>query len=130
FPVVPRWSERYFEMISKVMPKPQSIFFVTHDNPVMKGISATWSKKAEAQGLKVLGNETFSPELKDFTSLIAKVRAAKADIVYISSYDNASVPLVQQMRQLKVRAMDVHHTMLTGSLARQVGADIDGMTGE
>jgi len=130
FPVVPRWSERYFDMISKVIPKPQSIYFVTHDNPVMKGITATWSKKAEAQGLKVLGNETFSSELKDFTSLIAKVRAAKADIVYISSYDNASVPLVQQMRQLKVRAMDVHHTMLTGSLARQVGADIEGMTGE
>jgi ABC-type branched-subunit amino acid transport system substrate-binding protein len=130
FPVVPRWSERYFDMISKVSPKPQSIYFVTHDNPVMKGITATWSKKAEAQGLKVLGNETFSPELKDFTALIAKVRAAKADIVYISSFDNASVPLVQQMRQLKVRAMDVHHTMLTGSLARQVGADIEGMTGE
>ncbi|MGH8136282.1 MAG: ABC transporter substrate-binding protein, partial [Steroidobacteraceae bacterium] len=46
------------------------------------------------------------------------------------SYDNASVPLVQQMRQLKVRAMDVHHTMLTGALYRQVGADIEGMTGE
>jgi len=130
FPVVPRWSERYFDMIAQVSPKPQSIYFVTHDNPVMKGITATWSKKAEAQGLKVLGNETFSPELKDFTALIAKVRAAKADIVYISSFDNASVPLVQQMRQLKVRAMDVHHTMLTGSLAQQVGADIEGMTGE
>lgn len=130
FPVVPNWSTRYFEMISKVSPKPQSIYFVTHDNPVMKGITATWSKKAEEQGLKVLGNEIFSPELKDFTALIAKVRAAKADIVYVSSYDNASVPLVQQMRQLKVRAMDVHHTMLTGALHRQVGKDIEGMTGE
>lgn len=130
FPVVPNWSTRYFDMLTKVSPKPQSIYFITHDNPVMKGITATWSKKAEAQGLKVLGNETFSPELKDFTALIAKVRAAKADIIYISAYDNASVPLVQQMRQLKVRAMDVHHTMLTGALARQVGADIEGMTGE
>ncbi|QKO20964.1 amino acid ABC transporter substrate-binding protein [Rhodoferax sp. BAB1] len=130
FPVVPNWSARYFEMIGKVSPKPQTIFFITHDNPVMKGITATWSKKAEEQGLKVLGNETFSPELKDFTALIAKVRAAKADIIYLSSYDNASVPLVQQMRQLKVRAMDVHHTMLTGALHRQVGKDIEGMTGE
>ena len=130
FPVVPSWSARYFDMITKVSPQPQSIYFITHDNPVMKGISATWSKKAEAQGLKVLGNETFSPEMKDFTALIAKVRAAKADIVYIASYDNASVPLVQQMRQLRVRAMDVHHTMLTGALFRQVGKDIEGMTGE
>lgn len=130
FPVVPNWSARYFDMLSKVSPKPQTIFFITHDNPVMKGITATWSKKAEEQGLKVLGNETFSSELKDFTALIAKVRAAKADVIYISSYDNASVPLVQQMRQLKVRAMDVHHTMLTGALSRQVGKDIEGMTGE
>lgn len=130
FPVVPNWSARYFDMLSKVSPKPQTIFFITHDNPVMKGITATWSRKAEEQGLKVLGNETFSSELKDFTALIAKVRAAKADVIYISSYDNASVPLVQQMRQLKVRAMDVHHTMLTGALSRQVGKDIEGMTGE
>jgi ABC-type branched-subunit amino acid transport system substrate-binding protein len=130
FPVVPNWSARYFDMLTKVTPKPQTIFFITHDNPVMKGITATWSKKAEEQGLKVLGNETFSSELKDFTALIAKVRAAKADIIYISAYDNASVPLVQQMRQLKVRAMDVHHTMLTGALSRQVGKDIEGMTGE
>lgn len=130
FPVVPNWSARYFEMLTTVNPKPRTIFFITHDNPVMKGISATWSKKAEEQGLKVLGNETFSAELKDFTALIAKVRAAKADIIYVSSFDNASVPLVQQMRQLKVRAMDVHHTMLTGALSRQVGKDIEGMTGE
>jgi ABC-type branched-subunit amino acid transport system substrate-binding protein len=130
FPVVPNWSARYFEMLTTVSPKPQTIFFITHDNPVMKGITATWSKKAEEQGLKVLGNETFSAELKDFTALIAKVRAAKADIIYVSSFDNASVPLVQQMRQLKVRAMDVHHTMLTGALSRQVGKDIEGMTGE
>lgn len=130
FPVVPNWSARYFDMISQVNPKPQTIFFVTHDNPVMKGITATWSKKAEDKGLKVLGNEMFSPELKDFTALISKIRAAKPDIIYISSYDNVSVPLIQQMRQLKVRAMDVHHTMLTGALARQVGKDIEGMTGE
>jgi ABC-type branched-subunit amino acid transport system substrate-binding protein len=130
FPVVPRWSERYFDMISKVSPKPQSIFFVVHDNPVMKGIAGVWSKKAEGQGIKIVGNETFSQELKDFTALISKIRAARPDIVYIASFDNPSVPLVQQMRQLKVRAMDVHHVMLTGALSRQVNKDIEGMTGE
>lgn len=129
-PVVPNWSTRYFDMLTKVNPKPQSIFFITQDNPVMKGITGVWSKKAEEQGLKVIGSEIFSSELKDFTALIAKVRSAKPDVIYISSFDNASVPLVQQMRQLKVRAMDVHHTMLTGALARQVGGDINGMTGE
>ena len=38
------------------------------------------------------------------------------------------MPLVQQMRQLQVKAMDVHHIMANGSLARQ--ADLEGVTGE
>lgn len=61
FPVVPNWSARYFDMLTKVSPKPQSIYFITHDNPVMKGITATWSKKAEAQGLKVLATRPSAP---------------------------------------------------------------------
>lgn len=130
YPVVPRWSERYFEMVSNMDPKPKTIFFVTHDNPVMKGITNVWSEKAKGQGLEIVGMEVFPQEMKDFTALIAKMRAAKADIIYISSFDGISVPLVQQMRQMKVRAMDVHHAMLTGSLHRQVGADLEGMTGE
>ena len=129
-PTVERWSERYFDMLTKMNPKPRTIFFVTQDNPVTKAITGFWSKKAEAQGLKLVGAETFPSDLKDFTSIIAKMRAAKPDVIYISSFDGPSVPLVQQMRRLKVHAMDVHHTVLTGSLERQVGKDIEGMTGE
>ena len=35
---------------------------------------------------------------------------------------------MQQMRQLQVKAMDVHHIMANGSMARQ--ADLEGVTGE
>jgi len=129
-PVVPRWSERYFEMLKSVDPKPKTIYFITEDNPVMKGITTVWSKKAEDQGLKVVGSEMFSSTQKDFTAVLAKVRSLKPDIIYVSSFDGASVPLVQQMAQMQIKAMDVHHTMLTGSLERQVGADIEGWTGE
>jgi len=130
YPIVPLWSARYFDMIQHVKPKPKSIFFVTHDNPVMKAITATWSKKAQGDGLKIVGEETFPSDTKDFSSIILKIRAAHPDIIYISSFDNVSGPLIQQMRQQHVHAMDVHHTMLTGALKRQLGKDIDGMTGE
>jgi branched-chain amino acid transport system substrate-binding protein len=130
YPVVPRWSERYFEMLSTVEPKPKTIYFVTHDNPVMKNLTAFWSKKAEDQGIKVIGTETFVPDTKDFTALLAKVRAAKPDIIYISSFDAPSVALLQQIRKMKIKAMDVHHAMLSGALYKQVGEDIQGMTGE
>ncbi len=129
-PVVPRWSERYFDMLKNVDPKPKTIYFVTEDNPVMKGITTVWSKKVEDQGLEVVGSEMFSSTQKDFTAVLAKIRSQKPDIIYISSFDGASVPLVQQMAQMQIKAMDIHHTMLTGSLERQVGADIEGWTGE
>lgn len=130
YPIVPLWSQRYFDMLSKMQPAPKSIFFVTHDNPVMKGITDFWAPKAEAQGLKIVGREVFPSDAKDFSAIILKIRAARPDIVYIASFDNVSGPLVQQMRQQRIKAMDVHHTMLTGALARQIGKDIEGMTGE
>src|SRR5262249_1760407 len=130
YPVVPLWSERYFDMLDKVNPKPKTIFFVVHDNPVMKAIADVWSKKAESKGLALAGKETFPADMKDFSAIVLKIRAAKPDIVYIASFDNVSGPLVQQMRQQRVRAMDVHHTMLTGALARQIGNDLEGTTGE
>ncbi|TAL78856.1 MAG: hypothetical protein EPN76_03475 [Burkholderiaceae bacterium] len=130
YPIVPLWSKRYFDMVSKMNPAPKSIYFITQDNPVTKAITGVWSKKAADQGLKVLATEIFPTDLKDFTGMISKLRAAKPDIIYISSFDGASVALVQQMRHLNVHAMDVHHAMLSGSLFRQVGKDIEGMTGE
>lgn len=130
YPIVPLWSERYFDMLSNVNPKPKTIFFVTHDNPVMKAIAALWSDKAKAAGLNVIGNEVFPADTKDFSAIVLKMRSARPDIIYIASFDNVSGPLVQQMRQQRVKAMDVHHTMLTGALARQVGNDLEGVTGE
>lgn len=130
YPTVPRWSTRYFDMLTKVTPKPKTIFFVTQDNPVTKAVTAVYTAKAKEQGLEIIGDETFPTDLKDFTSIVLKMRSSKPDIIYISSFDNPSVPLVQQMRRQKVRAMDVHHIMVTGAMFRQVGKDINGMTGE
>jgi branched-chain amino acid transport system substrate-binding protein len=125
-----RWSENYFDMLSKMNPKPQTIFFITQDNPLTKGITGYWSKKAEERGMKIVGNDIFPSDLKDFTAVISKMRSAKPDVIYISSFDAPSAPLVQQMRRLKVRAMDVHHSTLTGALQRQIGKDVEGITSE
>lgn len=129
-PTVPNWSTRYFDMLSKQTPAPKTIFFITQDNPVTKAITGYWTKQAEKSGLKVLGEETFSVELKDFTSLVLKLRLRHPDVIYISSFDIPSVPLIQQMRRLKIKAKDVHHAILSGALYKQVRDDMDGMTGE
>ena len=131
YPIVPRWSENYFAMLSTMNPKPKTIFFITQDNPVQKEITDTWAPKTEAAGMQVVGKEIFPTDLKDFSSIIFKLREAKPDIIYISSFDNASVALLQQMRQQRVHALDVHQSILSGSLAHQVGDKVvEGMTSE
>lgn len=129
-PTVPNWSTRYFDMLSNQSPRPKTIYFVTQDNPITRDLSGYWTEKATSLGYKVLGNELFSAELKDFTSLVLKLRIRKPDIIYISSFDSPSVPLIQQMRRLNLKAKDVHHALLSGALRTQVGADLDGVTGQ
>lgn len=129
-PIVPLWSERYLDMVTKMTPKPKTVFFVTQDNPVAKAVTGVWSKRFAAAGFKIVGEEVYPNDLKNFNPIVLKMRAASPDIIYISSFDNPSVPLVQQMRQMRVHAMDVHHIMLSGSLAKQTGSGVEGMTGE
>ena len=93
-----------------------------------KAVHETNIKYAEKIGLKTVGTEGFAGATRNFSGAILKVKAAQPDIIYISSFDAVSVPLLQQMRQLQVKAMDVHHIMANGSLARQ--ADLEGVTGE
>jgi branched-chain amino acid transport system substrate-binding protein len=122
------WSKNYFDMVSRLNPKPSSVFWIVQDNLVTKAIHETNAAFADKAGIKTVGAETFAGATKNFSGLILKIKALRPDLIYISSFDAVSVPLVQQMRQLQVQAMDVHHIMASGSLARQV--DLEGVTGE
>jgi branched-chain amino acid transport system substrate-binding protein len=122
------WSKNYFEMLGTLNPKPASVFWIVQDNLVTKAVQESDLPHAEKAGIKTVGSEVFAGSTKDFTGVILKIKALRPDIVYISSFDSVSVPLVQKMRQLQVQAMDVHHIMASGSLARQV--DLEGVTGE
>ncbi len=122
------WSMNYFDMLEHMNPRPKSVFWIVQDNLVTKAVHETNIQYAEKAGLKTVGTEGFAGATKNFSGMILKVKAAQPDIIFISSFDAVSVPLLQQMRQLQVKAMDVHHIMANGSLARQ--ADLEGVTGE
>lgn len=131
-PVTPRWGERYYDMLAHINPKPKSIFFITQDNPVFKSITDIWAPKAEQQGMKLLGREIYPSDLKDFSSIVLKIRAARPNVIFISSFDNPSVPLVQQLRQQRIKALDVHHTIPSKALQEQTKGygGMEGMSGE
>lgn len=129
-PTIEHWSTRYFDMLAQQSPKPQTIFFITQDNPITQRLTEVWRARAERQGLHVIGDETFAAGKEDFTAMLLRVRLHRPDVIYISSFDDPSVPLIRQMRRLDIRAGDVHHALLSGELERKVGTALDGTTGD
>ena len=87
------------------------------------------SKKAEEIGIKVLGNESFPADAKDFSAIILRLKAANPDIIYISSFDGPALPLINQMRQLRVTAKSVHSVYNTGKMIQAIGKNMEGITG-
>jgi branched-chain amino acid transport system substrate-binding protein len=122
------WSKNYFDLLAGMNPKPKSVFWIVQDNLVTKAVHENSIPYADKIGMKTVGTEHFAGTTKNFSGAILKVKAAQPDVIYISAFDAVSVPLMQQMRQLQVKAMDVHHIMANGSMARQ--ADLEGVTGE
>lgn len=122
------WSKNYFDLVVQQNPKPKTVFWAIHDNLVTKTVQKIFKGHSAKLGIKTIGEETFAGTTKDFSGIILKMKAARPDIIYIASFDAVSIALLQQMRQLKVKAKDVHHMMATGSLSRQ--ANLEGVTGE
>ena len=129
-PTIPNWSARYFDMLSRQSPKPRTIMFATEDHPFTRAITDHWAKQARLMGLEVLSRESFASDQADFTALILKLRLRRPDILYISSHPAPSVPLIRQMRKLKLRARNVHHAMPSAAMAKELGADLQGVTGD
>lgn len=130
YPVADQWDADISDMLEHVDPKPKTIFWITQDNPVFKAVQATWSKRHDENGIKTLGNELFPSDLKDFSSVVLKVRAANPDLIYINSFDTVALPLVQKLRQMKVKAMDVHFPLATIALHDQTKSfgGLEGVT--
>ena len=131
YPMTYNWDANYFDMLKNVEPKPKTMFWITQDNPVFKSVRDFWAKRYEEIGIKVVGDETFPNDLKDFSSVVLKVRSARPDIVYINSFDNVATPLITQLRQQRVRMMGLHFPIVSLELGRQTKASggIEGITG-
>jgi branched-chain amino acid transport system substrate-binding protein len=57
-------------------------------NDYVKGLAEAFEKSFTAQGGKIVGKETYTSKDTDFSAILAKVKAAKPDVVYLPDYYN------------------------------------------
>jgi branched-chain amino acid transport system substrate-binding protein len=57
-------------------------------NDYVKGLAEAFETAFTAQGGKIVGKETYTSKDTDFSAILAKVKAAKPDVVYLPDYYN------------------------------------------
>jgi branched-chain amino acid transport system substrate-binding protein len=57
-------------------------------NDYVKGLAEAFEKAFTAQGGTIVGKETYTSKDTDFSAILAKVKAAKPDVVYLPDYYN------------------------------------------
>jgi len=57
-------------------------------NDYVKGLAEAFEKAFTAKGGKIVGKETYTDKDTDFSAILAKVKAAKPDLVYLPDYYN------------------------------------------
>ena len=85
--------------------KAKSAFIILDQaNDYVKGLAEFFEKAFTAAGGKVVGKETYTSKDTDFSTILAKVAAAKPDIIYLPDYYNIVNLASKQAKEKGIKA--------------------------
>jgi branched-chain amino acid transport system substrate-binding protein len=126
----PKWSFHYFDML-KAEGKAKTIAFLIEDTPHPKEVGSGSIPKAKEIGLRVVLEEYFPVATQDFTPVIAKLKAADPDIIYIAAFPARSVTFFKQALEQGVNPREFHVIHHGAAFREAVGArNANQVTGE
>jgi branched-chain amino acid transport system substrate-binding protein len=73
-------------------------------NDYVKGLAEFFEKSFTAEGGKIVGKETYTSKDTDFSAILAKVAAAKPDIIYLPDYYNIVNLVTKQAKEKGIKA--------------------------
>jgi len=74
-------------------------YVIDDSTPYGEGLASEWAKKFEANGGKIAGKEKTSDKEVDFKSLVSKIKASGADIVFYGGIYNSGALLSKQLKE-------------------------------
>jgi branched-chain amino acid transport system substrate-binding protein len=94
-------------------------------------LAASSRKKMESRGLRIVLDEGYAPEQRDFTSLAKRLAEVDADMVFGISYLDDSVALVRAVKKQGVKPKMLGFTIGPGlrEFGDQLGSDAEGVVG-
>ncbi|MEK7363960.1 MAG: amino acid ABC transporter substrate-binding protein [candidate division NC10 bacterium] len=125
----PKWSFHYFDMLAQEG-KAKTIAFVIEDTPHPKEVGSGSIPKAKEIGLRVVVEEYFPVATQDFTPIIAKIKAADPDIVYVSAFPARSITFFKQAIEQGVNPREFHVIHHGAAFREPAGRAANLVTGE
>jgi branched-chain amino acid transport system substrate-binding protein len=124
------WSRHYFDMHGK-LGKAKTMAVLTEDILFSRGVADGSKRFATAAGIKTVLDEVAPKDIEDFTPMIARMKAAGADIAYISCYPPFFIKFAKQAAELGYRPAALHCPLCSAASVRQtLGPLADMVTGE
>lgn len=123
------WSNQHFEML-RADGRIKTIGVVSQDNLHTKETRESAVDNAKKLGMDVGVDETLPVATQDFSPVIAKLRQANPDMIYVNAFENFAVPFVKQAKELGLKPKALHVTHHGGYLIEAVGRDTEQISGE
>jgi branched-chain amino acid transport system substrate-binding protein len=126
----PKWSNHYFDLL-QAEGQARTIGFVIQDTLHAKEVGSGAVPRAQAIGLEVLAEETVQANSTDFTAVIAKLKTANPDIVYVSAFPPFAIGFYKQALELDLQPREYHIIHHGAAFRNAVGeASANYVTGE
>lgn len=77
----------------------KSIAILDDGSPYGAGLARETERTVQEKGAAVAMRESFAQRQRDFSTLIARLKAARIDVVYVGGYHNEIAALVRQARE-------------------------------
>ncbi|WP_424627764.1 amino acid ABC transporter substrate-binding protein [Bradyrhizobium sp. SYSU BS000235] len=118
------FSRAYFELASKLSPKPQTVALVGADAEF--GVLAVEGARANAKkaGIKIVYDRSYPPNTQDFGSIVRAIKATNPDLLFIGSYPPDSAGMIRAIHEVGLNARMVGGGMIGlqfAALKQQLG---------
>jgi branched-chain amino acid transport system substrate-binding protein len=81
----------------------KAFLMVDQANDYVKGLSAVFEDSFQKAGGTIVGKESYTGTDKDFSAILAKIKNAKADVVYLPDYYNVVNLVTKQAKEKGIR---------------------------
>lgn len=118
------FSRGFFELASKLSPKPQTVALVGADAEF--GVIAVEGARENAKkaGIKVVYDRSYPPNTQDFGSIVRAIKATNPDLLFIGSYPPDSAGMIRAIHEVGFGARMVGGGMIGlqfAALKQQLG---------